>query len=153
MGLGPGSGARNARLWLPRLVLLAVFAALALFARGHGGHSGFRGASYLAILGLLLLRFVARTRRRSSGGLRRFGPPSRGSGRSDGARFGPGGPFWGATGPGSPGAFPAARPEVTELRPKEPDPDRSRLAGDWPPPGPGATPVDSPVTGPGHPER
>lgn len=150
MGLGPGSGSRSTRVWLPRLVLLAALAALALFAHGHGTHSGTRTFSYLAILGLLLLRFVARARRRPSRSLR-----DPGRGRGTGGRIGTGGPFWGAgfwgagsTGPDGTRAGPApAAPRAADA-----DAATDRPAARWPPPSPGSTPVDSPVAGPHPPE-
>ena len=149
MGFGPGSGSRNARLWLPRLILLAVLAALALLGRRHGVHSGMRSASYLAIFALLLLRFVARARRHRSGGRRGSGP-----GWGTGARFGPGGPFWGPSTPGPDGTVPQARPPAAPPPAAGAEAGLARPAGGrWPPPSPGATPVDSPVAGPSRPEH
>lgn len=142
MGLGPRSGSRTTRRWFPRLLLLAVLAGLALFAHGHGTHSGTRTASYLAIFGLLLLRFVARTRRRP-GSMR-----NPGAGQSTGARFGSGGPFWGAGTTSRGGPFPQAGPNAGAPRTADRDVRATGPAAHWPPPSPGVKPVDSPIAGP-----
>lgn len=140
--MGFGFGSRDPRARALRVGLLVAFVALAALARGHGGRSGLHLASYAAILGLLLLRFVARSRRRRALG-------GQGGRWGSGARppmggYGPGGPFFGP----SDGDASAPFEEV----PRAAAADRARTgdggaaaADRWPPPDPGVVPIDPPI--------
>ena len=145
-GAGLGSGPRNPRARALRLGLVAVVLLATLLLHGHGrAYGGARVLYYVAIAGLLFVRFAGRSRRQRPPGSRLgvFGGQGPVKGAGAPPTFG-GSTFGGPTYGGPTYASPAPDDRGRD-RSGSGDPAGPGSADPWAPPDASVPPVDPPL--------